>query len=218
MMWMMKKQTVVALVLLLLIPMVSMLGGLLFSLINPEIAAGHPNYVRNYHLLSLVKNISFWASGAVVVMLWLLACFLVIRSKERSSLWLFFAALGPFGFAILATLNERAPAETDRHARFVRSLNRFVRVGYEVCAFVVIWLLAYQAMVLKRNLMIMYQSATTGISTAQIIDRQNASSGMWAFAEGNEVIYMVVLFYLLWPIVFNIVGRVATIMASPKAH
>jgi hypothetical protein len=81
-----------------------------------------------------------------------------------------------------------------------------------------IWLLAYQAMVLKRNLMIMYESATTGISTAQIIDRQNASSGMWAFAEGNEVIYLVVLFYLLWPIVFNIVGRVATITASPKAR
>ena len=54
-MGMMKKQTVVALVLLLLIPVVLTLGGLLFSLINPEIAAGHPNYVRNYHLLNLLK-------------------------------------------------------------------------------------------------------------------------------------------------------------------
>ena len=112
-------------------------------------------------------------------------------------------------------LNDRAPVEPDRHARFVRNLNRLVRVGYEVFTFVVIWLLAYQAMVLKRNLMIMYESATTGISTAQIIDRQNASSGMWAFAEGIEVMYMVVLLYLIWPIVFNTVGRVATIMASP---
>lgn len=213
---MMKKQMVVALVLLLLIPVVSMLGGLLFSIINPEIAAGHANYARNYHLLSLVKIMTMWGSGALVAMLWLLACFLVIRSKERSSLWLFFAALGPFGFAILAMLNERAPAETDRHARFVRSLNRFTRVGYEVCAFVVIWLLAYQAMVLKRNLMIIYQSATTGISTSQIIATQNASSGMWAFAEGIEVMFMVVLFYLLRPIAFNIVGCVAATMASPK--
>src|SRR5437762_2520317 len=134
---MMKKQTVLALVLLLLIPLVSMLGGLLFSLINPEIAAGHLNYARNYHFLSLVKNISLLASGAVVAILWLLLCFLVIRSKERSSLWLSFAALGPFGFAILAMLNDRAPLETDRHARFVRNLNRFVRVGYEVCSFVI---------------------------------------------------------------------------------
>jgi hypothetical protein len=216
MMWMMKKQMVVALVLLLLIPVVSMLGGLLFSMINPEIAAGHANYARNYHLLSLVKIMTMWGSGALVAILWLLACLLVIRSKERSSLWLFFAALGPLGFAILAMLNERTPAETDRHARFVRSLNRFARVGYEVFAFVVIWLLAYQAMVLKRNLMIMYQSATTGISTSQIIATQNASSGMWAFAEGIEVMFMVVLFYLLRPIVFNIGSRVAATMASPK--
>jgi hypothetical protein len=216
---MMKKQTVVALLLLSLIPIVSMLGGLLFSLINPEIAAGHSNYVRNYHFLSLVKNMSVLASGAVVAILWLLVCFLVIRSKERSSLWLFFAALGPFGFAILAMLNDRAPGETDRHARFVLNLNRFVRVGYEVCTFVIIWLLAYQAIVLKRNLMIMFESATTGVSTAQIIDRQNASSGMWAFGEGIELMYMVVLLYLIWPIVFNIVGRVTAIMvAPPKAR
>jgi len=213
-----KKQTVVVLLLLLLLPMVSMLGGLLFSLINPESAAGHPNYVRNYHLLNLAKNMSFLASGAIVVILWLLVCFLVIRSKERSSLWLFFAALGPFGFAILTMLDDRAPAETDRHARFVRNLNSFVRVGYEVFTFVAIWLLAFQAMVLKRNLMIMYESATTGTSTAQIIDRQNASSGMWAFAEGIEVMYLVVLFSLLRPIVFNVVGRVRAIMAPPKAR
>jgi hypothetical protein len=215
---MMKKQTVVALVLLLLVPIVWRVEGWLFSLINPEIAAGHPNYVRNYHLLSLLKDITFWASGGVVVTLWLLVCFLVIRSKERPSWWLFAAASGPFGFAILAMLNDRAPTETNRHARFVRNLNRFVRVGYEVCIFVIIWELAWQAMVLKRNLMIMHESATTGMSTAQIIDLQNASSGMWAFAEGNEVMYMVVLLYLIWPIVFNIVGRVTAIMAAPKAR
>jgi hypothetical protein len=217
MMWVMKKQMVVALVLL-LIPMVSMLGGLLFSLINPEIAAGHPNYVRNYHLLSLVKHLVFWASGVVVVILWLLACFLVIRSKQRSPLWLFLAALGPFGFAILVMLRDKTPGETDRYAGFVRGLNGFVRAVYEVCSFVVIWLLAYQAMVLKRNLMILYESATTGISAAQIIDRQNASSGMWAFGEGIEVIYIVILLYLLRPIAFNIVGRVTANVSSPRTR
>lgn len=66
---MMKKQMVVALILLLLIPEVWVLGGLVFSLINPEVAAGHPNYVRNYHLLSLAKMLSFWASDAVVAAL-----------------------------------------------------------------------------------------------------------------------------------------------------
>lgn len=217
-MWMMKKQKVVALVLLLLIPVVLKLGRWLFSLINPESAAGHPNYERSFHFLSLAKNMSFWASLVVVAVLWLLVCSLVIRSKARSSWWLFFAALGPLGFAVLAMLSDRAPAETDRHERFVRKANWFVRVGYQVCTFVVIWLLAEQAMVLKRNLMIQYESATTGLSTAQILDHQNASSGMWAFAEGNEVMYIMVLLYLIWPIVFNIVARVAEIMASPKAR
>jgi hypothetical protein len=215
---MIKKQSVVALVLLLLIPLVLALGAMLFSLINPEIAAGHPNYVRNYHLLSLLKIVTLWASLVGVAVLWLLVCLLVIRSKKRSHLWLFLAALGPFGFAVLAMLNDRAPAETDWHARFVRNLNRFVRAGYELCTFVIVWVLAYEAMVLKRTLMIRLEAATTGISTAQVIDRQNASGGMWAFAEGMEVMYLVVLLYLLWPIVSNIVGRAAAIMASPKAR
>src|ERR1035438_8901928 len=96
-MGMIKKQSVVALIMLLLIPLVLMLGGMLFSLINPEIAAGHPNYVRNYHLLNLLKIMSFWASVAVVAVLWLLLCLLVIRSKHRSDWWLFLAALGPYG-------------------------------------------------------------------------------------------------------------------------
>jgi hypothetical protein len=69
-------------------------------------------------------------------------------------------------------------------------MNRFVRAGYEVCAFLILWELAYQAMVLKRDLMIRYESYTTGISTAQIIDTQNASSRMWAFGEGMEVMYL----------------------------
>jgi hypothetical protein len=41
---------------------------------------------------------------------------------------------------------------------------------------------------------------------------------MWAFAEGMEVMYLVVLFYLLWPIVFNVVSRLAAMMASSKAR
>ena len=81
-MGMMKKQSVVALVLLLLIPLVLSLGGLLFSLINPEIAAGHPNYVRNYHLLNMLKLACLWTSFATVGVLWLLVCYLVIRSRN----------------------------------------------------------------------------------------------------------------------------------------
>ena len=213
-----KKQWLIALALLLLIPLVLALGGLLLSLINPEIAAGHPNYVRNYHLLSHLKTIFFCTLLATVAVLWLLVCLFVIRSKQRSLLWLFLAAFGPFGFAVLAMLSDSAPAESDLYARFVRNRNAFVRVAYELCTFVLIWVLAYGAMVLKRVLMIGIQAIATGVSTAQIIDLQNASSGMWAFAEGNEVMYLVVLLYLLRPIVFNLAGRVATSAPSLKVR
>ena len=80
----------------------------------------------------------------------------------------------------------------------------------------VVWVGAYQTMVLKRDLMIMYEAATTGTSTAQIINQQNASSGMWAFSEGLEVCYLVVLFYLLWPILFNAVGHLPKLWESSR--
>ena len=212
----MKRESVVALVLLSLIPAVLMLGGFFFAIINPEIAAGHANYALNFHLLSRLRVAVFLGSGAVAAMLWLAVFFLVIRSKERSLWWMFLAALGPIGLAILAALNDKVPAQTDRHARFIQNLNKLQRIAYEVVRFVVIWGLAYQAMVVKRNLMILYESATTGASTAQIIATQNASSGMWAFGEGLEVIFLVVLFYLLWPIIFNLIARMAAFVASPK--
>ena len=213
-----KKQWVVAIVLLLLIPAVLMLGGMIFNLINPEIAAGHPNYVRNFHLLSLLKRMILWVSIAAVAVLWLLVCLFVIRAKKRSLLWLFLAALGPFGFAILATLNDQAPAEKDWYARFVSNMKWYVRAGYELCTFVIIGELAYQAMVLKHTLMIKYQAATSGVSEAQIIDLQNASSGMWAFTEGMEVMFLVVLLYLLRPMVFHIGHRVQEGVTAKKVR
>lgn len=212
----MKKETIVALVMLLLIPIVLTMGGLLFSMINPEIAAGHPNYVRNYHLLSVLKIGSALASAAVVAILWLLACFLMIRSKERSPWWLLCAAFGPLGFAILAMLSDRSLGEMDPYARFIRKMNGFVRAGYEVCSFVIICVLAYQGMVLMRYLIIGYQTVTSGMSAAQIMNQQNASSGMWAFGEGIEVIFMLVLLYLIRPILFNMLTRGAERIRSPK--
>ncbi len=204
---MIKKQSVAALVLFLLIPLVLALGGILFSLIDPEIAAGHANYARNYHLLSLLKNMSLWASLACAAVLWLLVCLLVIRSKKRSWLWLFLAALGPFGFAILAMLNDKELSQPDIYTRFVQTMRWYVRVAYELCVFAIVCVLAYELMVLKRTLMIWFEAATTGVSTTQIINLQSASSGMWAFAEGNEVMFLAVLLYLLWPLIFRLIGN-----------
>jgi len=213
-----KKQTAIALGLLLLIPAIVVFDGVLFRFIDPEIAAGHPNYAQNYHMLEVARRLSIWGSAGVLAILWLAVCFLVIRSKQRSWLWIFLAVFGPFGFAALAMLNDNAPAATDRYARFVRGLNWFARSGYESCVFVVIWALAYGCMLLKSNLSILYESATSGMSTAQVIDIRNASSGMWAFAEGNEVMYMVAVLYLLVPVVFNIAARMRATNVVPDAR
>jgi hypothetical protein len=204
---MIKKQTLFALVLLLLIPAVTLGAGILFSLINPEIAAGHPNYTHNWHLLYSLKMGVMYGSFLVILALYLFGCFLVIRSKQQSRLWLILAPFGPLGFAVLSVLNDRAPSAADQYSRFVSRLNVWLRVGYEVLSFVVISELGWQIMILKRNLMIWYQSLTTGVSTAQIIAIQDASSGMWAFGEGLEVMFFVIFLYLLRPILFNLIAR-----------
>jgi hypothetical protein len=206
---MIKKQLLVALLLLLLIPVVMLGGGFLFNLINPEVAAGHSNYVRNWHLLNQLKSLVMLAMFASVVALYLLGSYLVIRSKHQAGIWLILALLGPLGFAILSVLNDRAPSQTDRYSRFLRSMNWFLRAGYEILSFVLICELSWQLMILKRNLLIHYQSVITGVSPAQIIATQNASSGMWAFGESLEVMFFVIVFYLLRPILFNLTARIA---------
>jgi len=50
--------------------------------------------------------------------------------------------------------------------------------------------------VLERKLVISYESFMTG-TPSSIIAQQSASSGMWAFGEGLQVIYPMVLIYLM---------------------
>lgn len=212
---MIKKQLLIALLLLLLIPAVMLGGGFLFSLINPEVAAGHPNYVRNWHLLNQLKGLIMFGMFASVLALYLIGSFLVIRSKSQSSLWLILALLGPLGFAILSVLNDRAPSETDRYARFLRSMNWILRTAYELICLYLVWEASWQIMILKRNLMIRYESVSTGVPTAHIIATQNASSGMWAFGEGLEVMFFMIILYLLRPILFNLIARFMTSKPLP---
>jgi hypothetical protein len=213
---MFKKHYILAVVSFLLIPAVTVLGGMLFGFINPEIAARHSNYERNYRLLELAKNLTLLAALLVNIGLWLLTCSFLIKSKKRSSGWLFLALLGPFGLIVLTMLSDTAPTPGDLYQQFVGKMRVYLRVAYELCLFVVVWVVAFQAMVLKRDLMIMYQAAATGTTRAQIINEQNASSGMWAFSEGLEVLYLVVLFYLLWPICFRAAGQLPKLWAFSK--
>jgi len=212
-----KKTYILAIVSFLLIPAVAVVGALVFDAINPEIAAGHPDYVRNYRLLALAKKLSLLAALLVIAGLWFLTCFFLIKSKNRSYGWLSLAVFGPLGLIVLSMLSDKLPVPGNLYQRFVSRLRIYQRVALELCIFAVVWVVAYEAVVWKRELMIMYEAATTGASTAQIVALQAASSGMWAFSEGLQEMYLVVLVYLLWPICFNAVGRLPKLRTTSKS-
>jgi hypothetical protein len=199
-----KRQYILAIVCYLLIPAVVIASGVLLRLIDPEMARGSADYVRNYRLLELARTGALMTLAGLALALWAFTCFLVLKSRQRSLWWLLLAAAGPFGFIVIAMLADRAPVSYDLYQQFIRKLKLYWRVPIEIAAFVTVWFLAFELMVLKRDLMIRYESFMSGTPVATIVDLQNQSSGMWAFSEGNEVIYLVVLIYLLWPVFFNV--------------
>jgi len=202
-----KRHYVLALICYLSIPAVLIAGAALFSLIDPEMARGHADYVRNYRLLEQVRHGVLMATAGLTLVLWASICYLVIESRKRSKGWLSLAAAGPFGFIFIAMLADRSPAPNDLYQQFLRKLKVYCRVPLETALLVSVWFLAFESMVLKRELMIRFESFSTGTPVATIIARQDASSGMWAFSEGLETLYLVVLIYLLWPIFFNLAGH-----------
>jgi hypothetical protein len=199
-----KRLYVLALACYLSIPVVVIGGGRFVVRIDPEMARGHAGYALNFWLLSLVRRGAMMATAGLTLALWLSTCFLALKSRQRSPGWLALAAAGPFGFSAIAMLEDRSPAPDDRYQRFIGTLKTYWRVPLELALCFSVWTLAYDSMVLKRDLMIRYESFSTGTPVATIIATQNASSGMWAFGEGLEVAYLVALIYLLWPIVFNL--------------
>jgi len=203
-----KRRYLQALACFLAIPAVVIASGVLFRLVDPEMARGYDNYVRNYRLLELVRIGALMGAAALALILWISTCFLVLESRQRSLGWLTLAAGGPIGFSAIAMLEDLAPAPDDLYQRFIRKLKIWWRVPLEIALCVSIWVLAYECIVLKRSLMISYESFTTGTPTTTIVARQSASSGIWAFGEMLEEFYLVVLLYFLWPLLFNLVGRI----------
>ena len=76
----------------------------------------------------------------------------------------------------------------------------------------------YQTVVLKRRLLIIYEAARTGSTVTDVINQQNASGGMWAFGEGLEGLYLVVTFYMIWPVCFNLIARLPKLWAHFKKN
>lgn len=203
-----KRQYVLAIVCYLAIPVVVIAGAAAYILIDPEMARGHAEYVRTYQLLDRVRLGVLIAAAGLAVLLWSACCYLVLTSRGRSLRWLALATAGPFGFSLIAMLKDLVPSPGDRYQRFIGGLKMYSRASFELAVLVAIWVLTYEAVVVKRDLMIGFESLMTGTSTSSIMAQQNASSGMWAAGEGMEQLYLVVLVYLLWPIAFNVAGYI----------
>ena len=202
-----KRHYLIALACYLAIPVVLIAGAGLFHLIDPEMARSHADYVRDYRLLELTRLGVLMATAALALVLWGSTCYLVLKARGRSLRWLTLAAAGPFGFMFIAMLADQSPAPGDLYQQFIRKLKIYLRVPFEFAVFVSAWFLAHESVVFKRELMISYESFSTGTPVSTIVARQTASSGMWAFGEGLQEIYLVALIYLLWPICFNLAGR-----------
>jgi hypothetical protein len=140
---MFKRPYVLAIVSFLTIPAVTVLAGILINSIDPEIAARTSNYERNYRLLSLAKTLSVLAVLLVIVGLWFLTCFSLVKSKKRSYRWLPWALFGPFGLIVLTMLSDKAPAPGDLYQQFVGKLKIYLRIAYELILFVVVWVAAF---------------------------------------------------------------------------
>ena len=203
----MKRLYSLALLCYLAIPMVVIASSTVASLIDPEWAVRTASYALNFKLLQFVKTGVIMAGAGLAFVLWIASCTFVLKSRDRSLGWLAFAFAGSLGFSVIAALKDRAPEPNDAYQHFIGGLHTVLRMTLEVILFFSIWVLAYQAMVIKRELAIRLQAAVTGRSVEDIVAEQSASSGMWAFAEGMEVLYLVPLLYLLWPVAFNLVSR-----------
>ena len=204
---MIKKYYVLAIVSLILIPAVTMMGATIAILIDPEIAVHYANYERNFRILNQLKLAVMLSAFAVDIGLWILACFFLLKSKKQSYWWLPLSVLGPFGLIALTIVRDNDPLPGDLHQRFIRSMKSVWRVVYEMGVFLAVWTGAFLCVAMLGEIRIIAESAFTGTPRAQIVAVQLASSGMWAFTEGLEALALVVLFYLTFPVLFNLAGR-----------
>ncbi|MFI5362387.1 MAG: hypothetical protein ACHQ49_10490 [Elusimicrobiota bacterium] len=203
----MKREYWAAVAACMLIPVV-VVGGMGFVVwVNPEWALRTAHYSRNFHLLEDVRYVLMAATAGASALLWLAVFLLVLTAKGRSWKWAALAVLGPFGLVGLAMLADVDAAPGDAHARWRAGQGFLRRAASEAVFFFAAWTAAYGVVVLKRNIQILLESWATGTPVAQIVAVQSASSGMWAFSEGMEQIFLIAMMYLAWPICFNLAAR-----------
>ncbi len=187
-------------------PAVALAGGLAFAWIDPELARHTGDYARNYRLISIAKHAVLLGALGACAALWVLACGLALRSKARAWGWLALAALGPFGLAVIASLDDRAPAAGDAYARFTRAMRGPRRAAYELACFAGACVLAFVAVVAFMELQVRIESTATGTALAAVVARRDASSGMAALGEAMAMLYLLALAYLLRPLAIGLLA------------
>ncbi len=205
-----------AIVAFLLIPVVVIGGMGLTSAINPEWAMKTAHYSRNFHLLQGLQRLLMLGTLAATGLLWLAVFAFLLKGKGRSLGWVALAALGPFGLAGVAMLNDAAPEAEDAYQRWRAGRGVPLRVLSEIVFAYCAWTLAYRLVVLKSDVQVLMESRVTGVPIAQILAVRNASSGMWAFSEGLEQLFLIAMIYLAWPFCFNLAARLVRINLQPK--
>ncbi len=106
---MIRKSYALSVAAVLLIPATAIADAWLFAALDPERAAGHPGYAHRFALLQQLRSAILFGSLALECVLFGLACFWLLRAKSRTQGWLAWALLGAPGFAVIASLPDRAP-------------------------------------------------------------------------------------------------------------
>jgi len=183
------------------IPLVIVLGGLLHHLIDPELARGTTDYAGNYALLERLRQACLNLSFALAGGLWFLAFGFHLLALQRSLVWIVLALFGPLGLAVIAIVG-RATEESEKRTAWPWRLAR------EAAIFILLVVLANFLIYAKNEAWIAWTVAFRGAEAANaILADQMASSGMWAFAELLQILFLTTLFYLVRPLV----GRQKTI-------
>jgi len=192
---------------LLLIPVVTVSAAAIDYAIDPELARGHANYVRNFALLQHLRVGVVVVALMLVVALWLLACLWQLRARSQRSTWLVLALFGPFGFAALMVLPDRSTAApADAYRRQVTGLPNLLRILYEILRFAVFAFVAMQLIEWLDDGTALLEASRRGIPLAEVIAERDASAGMWGFGDMVRAGCVFVLLYALWPAVCNAVA------------
>ncbi len=171
---------------LLLIPVVTLSAAALDYAIDPELARGHANYARNFALLQHLRFAVVVAALVLVIALWLLLRLPLRASSKRMRSWLMLALLGPLGFVVLMVLPDRStPAAADAYGRELTRLPNLLRILYEILRFAIFGFVAMQLIEWYDDGTALIEASRRGISLSQVLAERDASSGMWAFGEGD---------------------------------